>query len=89
MAKEMKQARVPCAPLQNTEEEILVREGRFSDDQSDYSPGLFLNNPRGVLSARISEVCCTLFVKQRQPGKTSHPNSSNCARVAVVTVNAA
>ena len=77
------------APLQNAEEEILLLEGRFSDDQGDYGPGLFLRNPPGFSSVRISETGCTLFVKQRQPGKTSKPGACDCARVAVDTVNAA
>ena len=76
------------ATHQSVEEEILVLAGRFSDDQGDYGPGLFLKNPPGLSSARLSEVGCTLFVKQRQPGKTTNPDASNSARVAVDTVNA-
>jgi anti-sigma factor ChrR (cupin superfamily) len=76
------------ATHQSVEEEILVLVGRFSDDQGDYGPGLFLKNPPGLSSARLSEVGCTLFVKQRQPGKTTNPDASNSARVAVDTVNA-
>jgi hypothetical protein len=73
------------APLYNAEEEIIVLEGRFSDDQGDYGPGFFLMNPPGLPSVRISQTGCTLFVKQRLLGKTSYPNSSDCSRVAVDT----
>ncbi len=77
------------APLHNAEEEILVLEGQFSDEQGNYGPGLFLKNPPGLSSAIVSDAGCTLFVKQRQPDKTSNPNARDCARVAVDTVNAA
>ena len=74
------------APLHNADEEILVLEGQFSDDQGDYGPGLFLKNTPGMSSVRVSEVGCTLFVKQLQPGKVGNPR--NYVRVAVDTVNA-
>jgi anti-sigma factor ChrR (cupin superfamily) len=73
----------------DAEEEILVLQGRFSDGQGDYGPGLFLKNQPGLSSARVSEAGCTLFVKQRQPGKSTNPEAPDCARVEVDTVHAA
>ena len=75
-------------PLHNAEEEILVLEGRLSDEQGEYGPGLFIKNPPGSSYARVSEAGCMLFVKQRQPDKTSHPDTRNPARIAVDTVKA-
>jgi anti-sigma factor ChrR (cupin superfamily) len=47
-------------------EEILVLDGCFSDEQGDYSAGMYLRNPPGSQHAPFSKDGCTLFVKLRQ-----------------------
>jgi len=47
-------------------EEILVLDGRFSDENGDYSAGMYLRNPPGSQHAPFSKDGCTLFVKLRQ-----------------------
>ena len=47
-------------------EEILVLDGCFSDEQGDYSAGMYLRNPPGSRHAPFSKDGCTLFVKLRQ-----------------------
>ena len=47
-------------------EEILVLDGRFSDENGDYSAGMYLRNPPGSQHAPFSKDGSTLFVKLRQ-----------------------
>ena len=47
-------------------EEILVLDGCFSDENGDYSAGMYLRNPPGSQHAPFSNDGCTLFVKLRQ-----------------------
>jgi anti-sigma factor ChrR (cupin superfamily) len=47
-------------------EEILVLDGCFSDEQGDYSAGMYLRNPPGSQHAPFSKDGCTLFIKLRQ-----------------------
>ena len=47
-------------------EEILVLDGCFSDEQGDYSAGMYLRNPPGSRHTPFSKDGCTLFVKLRQ-----------------------
>jgi anti-sigma factor ChrR (cupin superfamily) len=47
-------------------EEILVLDGCFSDEQGDYSAGMYLRNPPGSQHTPFSKDGCTLFVKLRQ-----------------------
>ena len=47
-------------------EEILVRDGTFSDETGDFGPGSYLRNPPGSGHAPYSESGCTLFVKLHQ-----------------------
>jgi anti-sigma factor ChrR (cupin superfamily) len=51
-------------------EEILVLDGCFSDEQGDYSAGMYLRNPPGSQHAPFSKDGCTLFVKLRQFERT-------------------
>lgn len=51
-------------------EEILVLEGVFSDEHSDWPAGTYLLNPEGFRHAPFSREGCLLFVKLRQfPGR--------------------
>jgi len=47
-------------------EEILVLDGCFSDENGDYSAGMYLRNPPGSRHTPFSKDGCTLFVKLRQ-----------------------
>jgi anti-sigma factor ChrR (cupin superfamily) len=47
-------------------EEILVLDGCFSDENGDYSAGMYLRNPPGSQHTPFSNDGCTLFVKLRQ-----------------------
>ena len=47
-------------------EELLVLDGCFSDEQGDYSAGMYLRNPPGSQHTPFSKDGCTLFVKLRQ-----------------------
>jgi len=51
-------------------EEILVLEGKFSDEDGDYPAGSYLRNPVGSSHAPFSEAGCTILVKlyQMHPG---------------------
>lgn len=49
-------------------EEILVLEGVFSDETSDYPAGTYIMNPPGSSHAPFSETGCLLFVKLRHLG---------------------
>ena len=51
-------------------EEILVLDGRFSDERGDYPAGTYLRNPPGSQHAPFSADGCTLFVKLRQFAQT-------------------
>jgi anti-sigma factor ChrR (cupin superfamily) len=53
-------------------EEILVLDGCFSDEQGDYSAGMYLRNPPGSQHAPFSKDGCTLFVKLRQFERSDH-----------------
>lgn len=55
-------------------EEILVLDGVFSDEQSDYSAGHYFRNPPGSSHAPYSKGGCLLLVKlhQFQPDDTNH-----------------
>lgn len=47
-------------------EEILVLEGVFSDEHSDYPAGTYLRNPPGSRHAPFSKPGCVIFVKLNQ-----------------------
>ena len=53
-------------------EEILVLDGCFSDEQGDYSAGMYLRNPPSSQHAPFSKDGCTLFVKLRQFERSDH-----------------
>jgi anti-sigma factor ChrR (cupin superfamily) len=46
-------------------EEILVREGQFSDERGDYPAGTYLKNPPGSSHSPFTETGCVLLVKLR------------------------
>ena len=46
-------------------EEILVLEGRFSDERGDYDAGTYVKNPPGSSHAPFTETGCLLLVKLR------------------------
>ncbi len=50
-------------------EEILVLDGIFSDETSNYPAGTYVMNPPGSSHAPFSETGCTLFVKLRHLGQ--------------------
>lgn len=47
-------------------EEILVLEGRFSDEHGDYPAGTYIRNPPNSKHTPYSKEGCILFVKLRQ-----------------------
>ncbi|MCZ6886223.1 MAG: cupin domain-containing protein, partial [Alphaproteobacteria bacterium] len=53
-------------------EEVLVREGTFSDEFGDFGPGFYLRNPVGTSHTPFTREGCTIFVKlwQFQDGDT-------------------
>lgn len=58
-------------------EEILVLDGMFSDENSDYPAGTYLRNPPGSSHSPYSKTGCTIFVKLRQ----FHPEDSATIRI--------
>jgi anti-sigma factor ChrR (cupin superfamily) len=64
-------------------EEILVLEGTFSDERSDYGTCTYLRNPAGSSHAPFSEQGCTILVKLHQ----MHPADQQ--QLVIDTANAA
>jgi anti-sigma factor ChrR (cupin superfamily) len=53
-------------------EEILVLDGRFSDEAGDCPAGTYLLNPEGFRHAPFSREGCVIFVKLRQYAGREH-----------------
>ena len=49
-------------------EELLILDGKFSDETGHYAAGTYIMNPPGSYHAPFSESGCTLFVKLRHLG---------------------